>query len=138
MKKRYLCTALFFETAACLGAYLIQFFTARKLGMRRWVNHLCNNWSKAVDLDRVNLVLMLLVSVLVLALLFWTIKKVKHRRCGLTALAATAFGAAGIYLVWTLRYTRKLMAAYYLVCSVLLLGAVITLACWVLAVWKRK
>lgn len=138
MKKRYLFTALFFEIAACLGAYLLQFFTTRKLGMRRWVNHLCNNWSKNIDLDKLNLILMLLTFALALALLVWTIRKVKHRSCGLTALVATAFGAVGIYLVWTLRYTRRLMAAYYLVCPILLMGAVIALVCWALAVLKRK
>lgn len=138
MKKRYLFAALFFETAACLGAYFLQFFTARKLGMRRWVNHLCNNWSKAVDLDRVNLILMLLIAAFALVLLVWTIRRVKPGNFALMALAATAAAAVGIYLVCTLRYTRRLMAAYYLVCPVLLLGAVTVLVCWALAVWKSK
>lgn len=138
MKKRYLYTALIIEIAACLGAYLMQYFTAKKMGMLRWVNHLCNKWSKNVDLDRLNLILMLLVSVFTLALLFWTIKKAKERMCSIAPLMATTIGAIVVYLVWTLRYTRRMMAAYYLVSPVLLLGAMIALGCWALAVLKRE
>ena len=137
MKKRYLYTALVFELAACLGAYFIQYFTARKLGMLRWVNHLCNKWAKFMDLDKLHLFLMLLVSVLALALLLWTVKKGMERGPHLSLLAATAFTGVGIYLVWTIRYTRRLMAAYYLVSPILLLGAVIALCCWALAVSKK-
>ena len=138
MKKRYLYTALIIEIAACLGAYLMQYFTAKKMGMLRWVNHLCNKWGRMMDLDRLNQILMLLVSALALALLLWTLKKGRGRSRSFAPLMVTAFAAVGIYLVWTLRYTRRLMAAYYLVSPVLLLGATIVLACWALAVWKSK
>ena len=138
MKKKYLYIALFFETAACVGAYFIQFFTAKKMGMLRWVNHLCNTWSKKVDLDRVNLLLMLLVLGLVLALVFWTLKRGKEAHRALLPLVGTALGAAGIYLVWTIRYTRRIMAAYYLVSPILLLGTLIALGCWALAVLKKE
>ena len=138
MKKRYLYIALFFEVAACLGAYFMQYFTARKLGMLRWVNHLCNKWSKQMDLDQFHLVMMLLVSGLALALLLWTVKRVKETSIHLSALAATAFSAVSVYLVWTIRYTRRLMAAYYLVSPILLLGAAVALLCWALAVSKKQ
>ena len=138
MKKRYLYTALFFEIAACVGAYFMQYFTARKLGMLRWVNHLCNKWAKLMDLDRFNLIMMILVSGLALGLLLWTKKKITEKNHRLSFLAATVFSGIGIYLVWTVRYTRRLMAAYYLVCPILLLGAVITLCCWALAVTKNE
>lgn len=138
MNKKYLFIALLFEIAACIGAYFIQYFTAKKMGMLRWVNHLCNKWSKAVDLDKLNLILMLLVSALVLALLFWTMKKAKEKIRSFAPLMASALGAVGVYLVWTIRYTRRMMAAYYLVSPILLLGAVIVLSCWILAVFKSK
>lgn len=138
MKKRFLCTALFFEIAACFGAYLLQYFTARKLGMLRWVNHLCNKWARCMDLDRFHQILMILVSVLSLILLLYTIKKRKAGIAGLTGLITIALAAVGIYLIWILRYTRRLMAAYYLVSSILLLGAVIALICWTAAVLKRE
>ena len=138
MRKRYLCIALIFELLACLGAYFMQYFTARKLGMLRWVNHLCNKWGRMMDLDRLNLILMLLVSALTLALLTWTIKMTKEKIRNFAPLMAAAVGAVGIYLVWTLRYTRRMMAAYYLVSPVLLLGAMMALVCWTLAVLKRE
>ena len=138
MKKRYFYTALFFEITACIGSWLIQYFTSKKMGMLRWVNHLCNTWSKSVDLDRMNLMLMLLVSVLALVLLVLTVKKARESICNFEPLMAASFVAVGIYLVWTIRYTRRMMAAYYLVSPILLLGATIALICWALAVLKRK
>ena len=138
MKKRYLYTALIIEIVTCLGAYLMQYFTAKKMGMLRWVNHLCNKWGRMMDLDRLNLILMLLVSALALTLLLWTLKKCQGRCRSFAPLMVTAFAAVGIYLVWTLRYTRRLMAAYYLVSPILLLGAIITLCCWALAVFKSE
>ena len=138
MKKKYLYAALLFEIAACAGAYLIQYFTSRKMGMLRWVNHLCNSWSRRINPDSLNLVLMVLVSVLALALLFFTLKKAASAGRARFPMMGVALGSVGIYLYWTLRYTRRMMAAYYLVCPVLLLGAMMTLGCWTLAVFKRK
>ena len=91
-----------------------------------------------MDLDRLNLILMLLVSALALALLLWTLKKGQGRSRSFAPLMVTAFAAVGIYLVWILRYTRRLMVAYYLVSPVLLLGAAVVLVCWALAVWKSE
>ena len=138
MKKKYLYSALLFEIAACAGAYLIQYFTSRKMGMLRWVNHLCNSWSKRINPDSLNLGLMVLVSVLALALLILTLKKAASAGCTWFPMMGVALGSVGIYLYWTLRYTRRMMAAYYLVCPILLLGAMMALGCWTLAVFKRK
>ena len=138
MKKKYLYSALLFEITACAGAYLIQYFTSRKMGMLRWVNHLCNSWSKRINPDSMNLVLMVLVSILALALLFFTLKKAASAGFTWFSMMGVALGSVGIYLYWTLRYTRRMMAAYYLVCLVLLLGAMMALGCWTLAVFKRK
>ena len=91
-----------------------------------------------MDLDQFHLIMMILVSALALALLLWTVKRVKETSLHLSALAATAFSAVSVYLVWTIRYTRRLMAAYYLVSPILLLGAAIALLCWTLAVSKKQ
>ena len=138
MKKKYLYAALLFEIAACAGAWLIQYFTSRKMGMLRWVNHLCNSWSRRINPDSLNLVLMVLVSVLALALLIFTLKKAASAGRARFPMMGVALGSVGIYLYCTLRYTRRMMAAYYLVCPVLLLGAMMTLGCWTLAVFKSK
>ena len=91
-----------------------------------------------MDLDQFHLIMMILVSVLALSLLLWTAKRGKKQSLCLSALAATAFSAVSIYLVWTIRYTRRLMAAYYLICPLLLLGAVTALSCLALAILKIK
>ena len=81
---------------------------------------------------------MVLVSVLALALLILTLKKAASAGCTWFPVMGVALGSVGIYLCWTLRYTRRMMAAYYLVCPVLLLGAMMALSCWTLAVFKSK
>ena len=135
MKKRYFYTALAFECAACIGAYLLQYFTARKMGMLRWVNHLCNRWSQSIDLDRLNLILILLVASLAVALLIWMLALAKKRR-PLIPMAVIALTAVGAYLLYTICNNRRTMAAYYLVSFTLLLGAVIVLGIWIYGAFK--
>ena len=137
MKKRCFCTALAFESAAWIGAYLLQYYTARKMGMLRWVNHLCNRWSQSVDLDRINLILMLLVSGLAVALLIWTLVRVKKIRPSIP-MAVIALTAVGAYILCTMCNTRRTMAAFYLVSFTLLLGAMIVLCIWMYAILKNE
>ncbi len=136
MKKAYLITALIFETLACAGAWAMQHFTARKMGMLRWVNGISNKLSKKADLDTVNVVLMTLLALAVIFLLFWALDRVKERSLAFDGLMGITLCSAGIYTAYTLAYTRKLMAAYYLVSPVLLLGAVLTVLCAVIAAYK--
>ena len=137
MKKRYFCTALAFECAACIGAYLLQYFTARKMGMLRWVNHLCNRWGQSVDLDRLNLVFMVLAAGLAAVMLIWTMVRAKKIRPSIP-MAVLALTAVGGYLLCTICNTRRTMAAYYLVSFTLLLGAVIVLGIWLYTILKSK
>lgn len=130
MKKRYLYIALFFEIGACVGAYILQYFTTKKMGMLRWVNHISNKWSKAADIDLIFSVAMIVVALAVLWLIFKAIGK------GCDALAASCLIGCGTYIAYTIAFTRKLASAYYLVSPVLLLGALISLFCLCLAVRK--
>ena len=137
MKKRYFCTALAFECVALIGAYLLQYFTARKMGMLRWVNHLCNRWSQSVDLDRINLILMLIVSGLAAALLVWTLVRSKKIRPSIP-MAVIALTAVGAYILCTMCNTRRTISAFYLVSFTLLLGAMIVLCIWMYAILKNE
>ena len=104
--------------------------TAKKMGMLRWVNQLSNKWTRAADLDSIYSMFMIVLTWAVLFLLFKALNK------GCDALALTALTSAGISVAFTLAYTRKLVAAYYLVSPVLLLGTLISLVCLALAVRK--
>ena len=132
MKKKYLYIGLFLELAACVGAYLMQYFTKKKMGMLRWVNGICNKWSKAADLDAVYGIIMVVVAVLVLLLLFWVLNR--GRDSCADALTLGCLVSAGIYIAFTVAYSRKLVAAYYLVSPVLLIGTLAGCLCLALAV----
>lgn len=138
MKKVYLITALIVETLACAGAWTIQRFTSRKMGMLRWVNGICNKMTKKADLDTVNVVIMVALAVLLLFLVFRAIDRVKERSGAFDGLVCLSLCSAGIYIAYTLAYTRKLMAAYYLVSPVLLLGAVTAIIFLAVAVCKNR
>lgn len=130
MKKKYLYIGLFLELAACVGACLMQYFTKKKMGMLRWVNHLSNKMTKSCDLDLVFGIVMILVALAVWYLIFRAIGK------GCDGLALSALFCSGTYIAYTIAYTRKLASAYYLVSPVLLLGALISIICLSVAVRK--
>ena len=133
MKKLYLKIAVIAQVLLCLGAYFMQYFTARKMGMLRWVNGICNKWSKNMDLDRLNTVMMIIVALLAVALLFWALEKAKNRDAAFDALSVIMLSSAGLYISYTLAYTRRLMAAYYLICPLLLLGTLAVMLCFLLS-----
>lgn len=138
MKKACLIIALVLEVMACAGARVMQHFTSKKMGMMRWVNGICNKWTKEVDLDTINAVLMIIVAAAVLALVFWALGRVKNRGGVFDGLMCTALASSGIYIAYTIAYTRKLASAYYLVSPILLLGAMGALICLILAARNDK
>ena len=123
---------------ACAGARVMQHFTGKKMGMMRWVNGICNKWTQKADLDTINAVLMIVVAAAVPALVFWALGRVKNRNAAFDALMCTAITSSGIYIAYTIAYTRKLASAYYLVSPILLLGAAVALLCLTLAARSDK
>ena len=138
MKKACLIIALVLEVMACAGARVMQHFTSKKMGMMRWVNGVCNKWTKEVNLDTINTVLMIIVAVAVITLVFRALGRVKNRNGAFDGLMCTALTSSGIYIAYTIAYTRKLASAYYLVSPILLLGAAVSLICLFAAVVKNR
>ena len=138
MKRVYLSTALVLEILACAGAWTMQHFTSRKMGMLRWVNGICNKLTKKADLDTINAVVMAAIALLVVFLVFRAIDRVKDRSGAFDGLVSLTLCSAGIYIAYTIGYTRKLMAAYYLVSPILLLGAATAIICLLIAVCKNR
>lgn len=87
-----------------------------------------------MDLDRLNLIL-LLVAVLSAAMLIWTLVRAKKSRPSIP-MAVILLTAVGGYLLCTICNARRIMAAYYLVSFTLLLGAVTMFGVWIYAAFK--
>lgn len=87
-----------------------------------------------MDLDRINVIAMILVCVLALVLLLWTVKRFRS----FAPMMAISACSIGVYLVCTICNTRRTMAAYYLVSFTLLLGSVIVLGIWLYALLKSE
>lgn len=122
MKKSYFVVSALLQLLCYVGAWLMQHFTARKMGMLRWVNGVSNKWSNMAELDAIHGVLVLLVAAAVLLLLFGALDKGSGGSGVLDGLVLSMLFSAGAYVAYTLAYTRKLASAYYLVSPLLLLA----------------
>lgn len=100
--------------ALLAGAYILQYYAKRKLGMNRWIVFKVSKIREALPIDTLRYVAAALVIVLVVLLV---IKYGKHRReykkmILLTVIFMVALGI--FYLIFTIGFSQESIRAYYL------------------------
>ena len=137
MKKVYLLVSVILQLCCYVGAWLVQRFTAKTLGMLRWVNSVSNKWSKKADVEMLFSLFAIIMAVIVLLLIFWAMDRVRRRTVGFELLMSSALLSTGVYAAFIVNGTRKLIASYYLISPLLALAAFITAAMLFVAVLRE-
>lgn len=101
--------------AFLIGAYVIQYFTKRKLGMLRWVNHQRMKIQKAVPVDLLKYVAVALVLILVILVIVGYVKKRDELSRLAAVMTAVMVIIAVVYLGFTLFVNVESIRSYYLV-----------------------
>ena len=138
MKKIYLIVPHFIQLCCYVGAWLIQHFTAKKMGMLRWVNSISNKWSKNTDVEMLFSLFAVFMAVGLLLLLFWVLGKVQRRSAAFELLMVSTVLTAGAYTAFVAGGSRKLIASFYLVSPLLALAAFVTIIVLFLAALREK
>ncbi len=138
MKKTILFVTGTLQLLCYVGAYLIQYFTSRKIGMLRWVNHNTNRWAKKADLDSINAIVLVLLVLLALALLFYALDRLQKRSVSTELGFVSLLASVGVCAACVLGWNRKLIASYYLVCILLFLAALLGIAGLALSLRKKE
>ena len=93
------------------GAYVLHYFSLRKLGMVRWLNFHSQNIENAIPLNVVKFIV-LAVAVILIAVLAWRILKSPQRTGGAIANVVLAILVAAAYALVVFSISREVTKAY--------------------------
>ncbi len=100
--------------ALLAGAYIIQYFAKRKLGMNRWIVFKISKVKEALPIETLRYAAAAAVLVLaVLLIILYSRRRKSYQKILLPMVIVTAVLAAG-YLLFTLYFTQERIRAYYL------------------------
>lgn len=100
--------------ALLAGAYIIQYFAKRKLGMNRWIVFKISKVKEALPIETLRYAAAAAVLVLaVLLIIVYSRRRKSYQKILLPMVIVTAVLAVG-YLLFTLYFTQERIRAYYL------------------------
>ncbi len=115
MKKIIYSIVTILELAFLAGAYIVNYFTVKKLGMNRWVNARCLKWEKMYPIFGIKVVVILLLLALTVLVvrLYWKKRKEVKRRVGFMTVMTIVLSFVCIGFV--LFKSFAVMRAYYFI-----------------------
>ncbi len=114
--------------ALLAGAYIVQYFAKRKLGMNRWIVFRISKVKEALPIDMLRYVAVAAVLALaVLVLILYGRNRKAYQKILLPMVIVTIVLAAG-YLGFTLYFSQERVRAYYLMLPLIGLANVVQLA----------
>lgn len=114
--------------ALLAGAYIVQYFAKRKLGMNRWIVFKISKVKEALPIEMLRYVAVAAVLALaVLVLLLYGRNRKAYQKIVIPMVIVTIVLAAG-YLGFTLYFSQERVRAYYLMLPLIGLANVVQLA----------
>ncbi len=114
--------------ALLAGAYIVQYFAKRKLGMNRWIVFKISKVKEALPIEMLRYVAVAAVlALVVLVLLLYGRNRKAYQKIVLPMVIVTIVLAAG-YLGFTLYFSQERVRAYYLMLPLIGLANVVQLA----------
>ena len=117
--------AVVLEAAALIGAYIIHYFTKRKLGMVRYVNFKNMSWERDYPVEILKTACAAAAVVLTVLILLAFLKR-RRELTGLTAaMNAAMVVLTALYAGYALGCSKEVMADYYFISGLFLLAAAV-------------
>lgn len=125
MKKAGYILALLLEVAALAGAYIVNYFTRRKMGMARYVIYKNQGWERDYPMELIkNSVMAVLILLTVLVLIAFLKKRREvSRLCVVMNLVMIVL--TGLYTCYTLISSTETMRAYYFISLLFAIAAAV-------------
>ena len=125
MKKAGYILALLLEATALAGAYIVNYFTRRKMGMARYVIYKNQGWERDYPMELIkNSVMAVLILLTVLVLIAFLKKRREvSRLCAVMTLVMIVL--TGLYTCYTLISSTETMRAYYFISLLFAIAAVV-------------
>lgn len=138
MKKIVYILMLIFECAALSGAYIIHYFTKRKLGMVRYLNYKNMVWERDYPVDTIKTICVVLVAAVSVFVLFHFLKRRKEISLFTGVMNGLMIVLTMLYGGYTLTSTIDTMADYYFISILFLLAVVIQIVITGISLFTTK
>ena len=124
-KKILYMAATALEAAALIGAYMIHYFTERKLGMVRYVNFKNMTWERDYPVEILKAACAAAAVVLTVLILLAFLKRRRELTRLTAAMNAVMVALTALYAGYTLGCSKEVMADYYFISGLSLLAAAV-------------
>lgn len=113
MKKLGYVLMVLLEAAALAGAYIINYFTNKKMGMARWVIYKNQGWERDYPMDTLKTVVMAVLILLTILVFLFFLKRKQEAGKLLISMNVVMILLTLLYVSYTVISSRETMRAYY-------------------------
>ena len=125
MKKIGCVLAVVIEIAALAGAYIIHYYTERKLGMIRYVNFKNMTWEREYPIEILKTSCVVVILTLTIATFILCLKKRRELTRWTKVMNVGMVIFTALYVGYSFSCSAELMADYYFISGLFLLTAVV-------------
>lgn len=113
MKKLGYVLMVLLEAAALAGAYIINYFTNKKMGMARWVIYKNQGWERDYPMDTLKTAVMAVLILLTILVFLFFLKRKREAGRLLISMNVVMILLTLLYVSYTVISSRETMRAYY-------------------------
>ncbi len=113
MKKLGYVLMVLLEAAALAGAYIINYFTNKKMGMARWVIYKNQGWERDYPMDTLKTAVMAVLILLTILVFLFFLKRKQEAGKLLISMNVVMILLTLLYVSYTVISSRETMRAYY-------------------------
>lgn len=125
MKRAWYIMASVFEASLLAGAYIVQYFTRRKMGMARYVVYKNRGWESRYPMELMQYAGMLVLCILAGAVTVFYIRRKDRRSIRMAAMVAATVFLSLLSVGFTLLSGTDSLRAYYFIGGMFALAAFI-------------
>lgn len=113
MKKLGYVLMVLLEAASLAGAYIINYFTNKKMGMARWVIYKNQGWERDYPMDTLKMAVMAVLILLTILVFLFFLKRKREAGKLLISMNVVMILLTLLYVSYTVISSRETMRAYY-------------------------
>lgn len=113
MKKLGYVLMVLLEAAALAGAYIINYFTNKKMGMARWVIYKNQGWERDYPMDTLKTAVMAVLILLTILVFLFFLKRKQEAGKLLISMNVVMILLTLLYVSYTVISSRETMRVYY-------------------------
>lgn len=138
MKKLVYAIVTLLEIALAAGAYIVHYFTRKKMGMLRYVIYKNQSWERDYPIETLRMTVIAVLILLTVTAVFIMIRRRKSARKSEIVMTAATVLLTAAYAVFTLGSSAEDFRAYYFMSSLLALASLLQVIKVFIVFWVRR